>query len=85
MLCSLEYQTMDKVRKPSNPECYTPSSEPFRIYLHKNRVCRSRIILIRLQKETLYVDDVTLYKYDRKPAACNCKITGLEVSADKCR
>jgi hypothetical protein len=27
----LEYQTMDKVQKPSNPECYTPSSEPFRI------------------------------------------------------
>jgi hypothetical protein len=23
---------MDKVQKPSNPECYTPSSEPFRIY-----------------------------------------------------
>jgi hypothetical protein len=23
---------MDKVQKPSNPECYTSSSEPFRIY-----------------------------------------------------
>jgi hypothetical protein len=23
---------MDKVQKHSNPECYTPSSEPFRIY-----------------------------------------------------
>jgi hypothetical protein len=23
---------MDKVRNPSNSECYTPSSEPFRIY-----------------------------------------------------
>jgi hypothetical protein len=23
---------MDKVQKPSNSECYTPSSEPFRIY-----------------------------------------------------
>jgi hypothetical protein len=22
---------MDKVEKPRNPECYTPSSEPFRI------------------------------------------------------
>jgi hypothetical protein len=29
--CSLEYQTMEKVRKPSNYVCYTPSSEPFRI------------------------------------------------------
>jgi hypothetical protein len=25
---------MDKVQKPSNSECYTPSSEPFRIYLN---------------------------------------------------
>jgi hypothetical protein len=23
---------MDKVQKPSNSECYAPSSEPFRIY-----------------------------------------------------
>jgi hypothetical protein len=23
---------MDKTQKPSNPECYTPLSEPFRIY-----------------------------------------------------
>jgi hypothetical protein len=23
---------MDKAQKPSNAECYTPSSEPFRIY-----------------------------------------------------
>jgi hypothetical protein len=26
---SLEYRTMDKFQKPSNSECYTPSSEPF--------------------------------------------------------
>jgi hypothetical protein len=26
---------MDKVQKPSNSECYTPSSEPFRIYLYR--------------------------------------------------
>jgi hypothetical protein len=30
---SLEYRTMEKVQKPSNSVCYTPSSEPFRIYL----------------------------------------------------
>jgi hypothetical protein len=30
--CLLEYRTMGKVQKPSDPECYTPSSEPFRIY-----------------------------------------------------
>jgi hypothetical protein len=28
---SLEYRRMDKVQKPSNPECYPPSSEPSRI------------------------------------------------------
>jgi hypothetical protein len=28
----LEYWTIDKVKKPSNSECYTPSSEPFKIY-----------------------------------------------------
>jgi hypothetical protein len=27
----LEYLKMDKVQKPSNPKCYNPSSEPFRI------------------------------------------------------
>jgi hypothetical protein len=30
----LEYQTMDKVQKPINSECYTPSSEPIRIYFY---------------------------------------------------
>jgi hypothetical protein len=30
--CSLEYLMMEKVQKPSNSVCYTPSSEPFRIY-----------------------------------------------------
>jgi hypothetical protein len=34
ILCLVEYQTMDKVQKPSNPECYIPSSEPFRIWWH---------------------------------------------------
>jgi hypothetical protein len=29
----LEYQLMDRVQKPSNSECYTPSSEPFIILL----------------------------------------------------
>jgi hypothetical protein len=32
-LCSLECWTMDKVQKPSNPECYPPSSETFRFDL----------------------------------------------------
>jgi hypothetical protein len=29
-----EYRTMDKVKKPSNSECYTPSLKTFRIYWH---------------------------------------------------
>jgi hypothetical protein len=28
----LVYRAMDKVQKPSNSECYTPSSEPFGTY-----------------------------------------------------
>jgi hypothetical protein len=32
MLCSLEYQTMEKAPKPSNSVGYTPLSELFRIY-----------------------------------------------------
>jgi hypothetical protein len=37
----LEFRTMDKVQKPSINECYTPSSEPYRVYkklyLHPQR------------------------------------------------
>jgi hypothetical protein len=33
-VCPSEHRTMDKVQKPSNPKCHTPSSEPFRIYLN---------------------------------------------------
>jgi hypothetical protein len=28
----LEFWTMNKVHKPSNSECYTPQSEPFRFH-----------------------------------------------------
>jgi hypothetical protein len=31
-LCSQEHRTMDKFQNPSNSICYTPSSEPFKIY-----------------------------------------------------
>jgi hypothetical protein len=33
--CSLEYGTMDRVQKPSNPKCYTSSSQPLWIYEKK--------------------------------------------------
>jgi hypothetical protein len=43
-----EYWTMDKVQKPTNSECYTPSSEPIRIYMIERvylflRLLRARI------------------------------------------
>jgi hypothetical protein len=38
---------MDKVRKPSNSVCYTPSSEPYRIYLGLN-ILLSHIILFNV-------------------------------------
>jgi hypothetical protein len=44
-LCSLEYRTMNKVQKPSNPECYTPSSETFRI-TNKNDTAYSSYVTI---------------------------------------
>jgi hypothetical protein len=31
----LKFRTMDKVHKPSDSECYTPSAEPFRTYINK--------------------------------------------------
>jgi hypothetical protein len=31
----LDYWTMEKVQETSNSECYTPTSEPFRIYKKK--------------------------------------------------
>jgi hypothetical protein len=33
----LEFRTMDKVQEPSDFECYTPPSEPFRFYLLYSR------------------------------------------------
>jgi hypothetical protein len=32
-LVTIKIRTMDKVQKPSNSVCYTPSSEPYRIYM----------------------------------------------------
>jgi hypothetical protein len=35
-MCSPEYHMMDKVQKHSNDKCFTPTSEPFRVYLILN-------------------------------------------------
>jgi hypothetical protein len=36
---------MEKSKKPSNPVCYTPSSEHFRIYLSKLLLSNFEIVL----------------------------------------
>jgi hypothetical protein len=38
---SLEYRTMDKVQNLGNSACYTPSSEPFGIYLERQNLLRT--------------------------------------------
>jgi hypothetical protein len=52
-------RTMEKSKKPSNPVCYTPSSEPFRIYLplfsfswsiHSGITCKSGVERMALPK-----------------------------------
>jgi hypothetical protein len=48
---------MDKVQKPSNPECYTPSSEPIRIYLMKTPWSYLKETLV--QKSCVTLDDVS--------------------------
>jgi hypothetical protein len=40
----LECWTMDKVQKLSNSECYTLSSEPFRIYLFNDVISPEEVI-----------------------------------------
>jgi hypothetical protein len=45
----LEFRTMDKVQKFSDPERYTPSSEPFSIYLHRNISHKSYNLCLCLQ------------------------------------
>jgi hypothetical protein len=42
-LVLLEYWTTAKVQRPSNPECYTPSSGPFSIYLLVELRCEVQI------------------------------------------
>jgi hypothetical protein len=47
---------MDKVRKPSNSVCYTPLSEPHKIYLHNICVCRYTRDYFCLYGSTVLVD-----------------------------
>jgi hypothetical protein len=45
---------MEKVQKPSNPVCYTPSSEPFIIY-HRQNPSESTVIIIILFKPMKFI------------------------------
>jgi hypothetical protein len=59
MSCLLEYLTMEKVQKSSNPECYTASSEPYRI--------DSELYHIRkYSKEIIFVDISNRMNSDRR-------------------
>jgi hypothetical protein len=52
----LEFQTMNKDQKPSDSECYTPSSEPFILSLtvvfHEDLQLKFRGIRLLFLKET---------------------------------
>jgi hypothetical protein len=53
-LYSLEYWTLEKVQKPSNPICYTPSSESFTIYLNQEDEMDGTYIMYRKKDKCIY-------------------------------
>jgi hypothetical protein len=59
-LCSLKYRTIDKVQKPSNPECYIPSLEPLKIYHCQSSLIRSHVCCVRKKiKEMVTYNEAT--------------------------
>jgi hypothetical protein len=61
---------MDKVRKPSNSVCYTPSSEPYRIYvfllickLYETETCAKWDMFLILRHPSLHRYDREEYAY----------------------
>jgi hypothetical protein len=48
-LCFLviEFRTMDKVQKPNIDECYTPSSEPYRVYYRRRFYVNQKTVEIQ--------------------------------------
>jgi hypothetical protein len=50
MFCNyLEYRPTDKVQSPINSECYTPSSEPFRMRISRQADMMNLIFVFFLQ------------------------------------
>jgi hypothetical protein len=49
---------MDKDQEPSNPECYTPSSEPFRIYA-VNTLSKVRVNSFTSVASHVYLQTIT--------------------------
>jgi hypothetical protein len=58
---------MDKVQKPSDSECYKPSSKPFGVYL---QIFNFSIVvfflqdknLVRRERDTIMADDADVFK-----------------------
>jgi hypothetical protein len=53
---------MDEVRKPINSVCYTPSSEPYRIYFlnsyletHKHMLITITLLVVSFSRETWFL------------------------------
>jgi hypothetical protein len=62
---TLEYRTMENVQNPSNSMCYTPSSEPFRIYKilyayhnpHMRAICLANLIILNLMIRKMFDEE----------------------------
>jgi hypothetical protein len=93
-LCySLEYRTMEKVQNPSYSVCYTPSSEPFRIYsMHVVTIRSERRSYLRIQtysiirtcrilKAKLYSSFNNSLHCSKRNVICFCKLQSLFLQA----
>jgi hypothetical protein len=69
----LEYRMMDKVQEPSNSVCYTPSSEPFRIYM-------SLHVYGRAYLDGEMVTRLLLAPACSRPSAGSCSLLARSVS-----
>jgi hypothetical protein len=73
LLFFVEIRTMDKVQKLSSNECYTPSSEPFRMYYlecwydwHEPRMQRNHLTFVRWETVAVrnFSSDVVLQSFE---------------------
>jgi hypothetical protein len=69
---------MDKVRKPSNSLCYTPSSEPSRIY-HRNSI----LLVVSAAENLLKDHEINAFVYESETDSDVSR--AMEVSEGKYR